>query len=324
MLVNLTSRTFSFFTPSEHDGAAIEVDLTFTRPEADEIYHNIVEFDQKLAIIYLHPYPPLVRLEKASSAGCTNLIPTLCATINHRGAGKSEGKNSWTGAAEVKDLETLLTYLLGRKFMIHKNTTNPDTIISEYNEKIRKGPASATSKKDNSPFLQLIDYERVLIVGYSYGSMIASGIDMTKFLGLDIGLVLIGYPFSVSWALSLFRSSAFTDQLEMTILILREKLDSSKASGKYINLSHVLMISGDHDDYTSAQVYKTWWEKFEGIERISDTSTTHKGNKLQVLTHRSFRYAFIEGADHFFYKRDVYITNNFNQNVIKGSHILWW
>lgn len=74
---------------------------------------------------------------------------------------------------------------------------------------------------------------KIVIVGYSYGSMITSSI-ATEFPGTVIAVAAISYPLSVAWALSLFNAGKFLAPLQ-----------TENALPKFF-------ITGTRDQFTSA------------------------------------------------------------------------
>ena len=109
----------------------------------------------------------------------------------------------------------------------------------------------------------------VLLCGYSAGSLSASTCAplpepcKTRYL-------LISYPLSVLWALTLFRSSYFTDALQTRI--------------KHASTAPILSIRGTRDQFTGDKAYKAW------------ESTSLLGASPDA---RSAKFVAIDSADHF-------------------------
>lgn len=78
---------------------------------------------------------------------------------------------------------------------------------------------------------------RLVIGGYSFGSMIASS--MPPPTNIPYSYLLISYPLSVQWALATFKSSYFTQQFTQVL-----------SSGK------ALFIYGDSDQFTGVRSYQ--------------------------------------------------------------------
>ncbi|KAI9011945.1 Alpha/Beta hydrolase protein [Phycomyces nitens] len=133
--------------------------------------------------------------------------------LNFRGCGNSKGRTSWTGMAERDDYQAVIDHVLHSP---------------EYAAKYPRP-------------------SRLLICGYSYGGMIASSIDAPD--SLECFYVLISYPLSVTWALSLFKASFFRTQAT-------KLLDHYKQTTQ----GGVLVIYGDRDQFTSSKSYERWLE----------------------------------------------------------------
>ncbi|OAD72303.1 hypothetical protein PHYBLDRAFT_169442 [Phycomyces blakesleeanus NRRL 1555(-)] len=133
----------------------------------------------------------------------------------HRGCGESKGRTSWTGMAERGDYQAVIDHVLH----------SPD-----YASKYPKP-------------------SRLMICGYSYGSMIASSIEAP--CSLPCFYLLISYPLSVTWALALFKASFFRSQITKLLDHYRNQEDAEGG---------VLIIYGDRDQFTSSKSYERWLE----------------------------------------------------------------
>lgn len=85
-----------------------------------------------------------------------------------------------------------------------------------------------------------------LLCGYSAGSLSASYCKPVP--GIKIRYLLISYPLSVLWALTLFKSSPFTSALEGIL----EKADTP-----------LLSVRGDKDQFTADSKYAQWESKMQ-------------------------------------------------------------
>ncbi|EMD33942.1 hypothetical protein CERSUDRAFT_55817 [Gelatoporia subvermispora B] len=146
---------------------------------------------------------------------------------NSRGVGKSTGWPSLTGSREVQDLRELIQWAL-------------DTI------------PTTTS---------------VVIIGYSYGSLIASCIPVHP--DVQTSHILLSYPIGPRHWLTAFHGRSYAAALRGLVRDPR---------------SNVLIVYGDRDDFTSSDVYDTW---MNGIVADAKGSEGH----LEVTQ--------IEGATHF-------------------------
>ncbi|THV03172.1 alpha/beta-hydrolase [Dendrothele bispora CBS 962.96] len=90
--------------------------------------------------------------------------------------------------------------------------------------------------------LNVSDITAVAIVGYSHGSLIAS-LCPPKFASLKISHILISYPLGPRSWLTMFHSSTYASRLKS--LVNQPE-------------SHVLVIHGDRDEFTSQATYEKW------------------------------------------------------------------
>ncbi|KAH9902671.1 alpha/beta-hydrolase [Cubamyces lactineus] len=149
---------------------------------------------------------------------------------NTRGAGKSKGWPSLTGSQEVEDLKELVGWV-----------------------------------RSNAP-----DLVKLVILGYSHGSLIASMHPVLH--DVDTSHILLSYPLGPRHWLTAFRSHRYTTALQD--LVTNPK-------------SRVLVIYGDQDDFTSIQAYDSWAEQLRSARESSPSD------------HSSLRIAKVEGASHF-------------------------
>lgn len=78
---------------------------------------------------------------------------------------------------------------------------------------------------------------RLVIAGYSFGSMVASSMPPPD--RIPYSSLLVSYPLSVQWALATFKSTYFTQQFTQVL-----------SNGK------ALFIYGDRDQFTGVRSYK--------------------------------------------------------------------
>ncbi|EGC40249.1 hypothetical protein DICPUDRAFT_25367 [Dictyostelium purpureum] len=166
------------------------------------------EFCKDLAIVLTHPHPMLggsfrnnVVLGVADYFTTYLQIPTLC--FNFRGVSKSEGSGSWFGGSERLDTLAAVNYLL--------------------------------SLNNDVPTIK-----KVLIVGYSYGSVIGSSIadEHPDILGFSA----ISYPFG-----------------PLTLMLLGSLLPHASNS-----LKPKYFLIGDSDNFTSVSTFKKRLKDFKG------------------------------------------------------------
>ncbi|KAH9831594.1 Alpha/Beta hydrolase protein [Rhodofomes roseus] len=144
---------------------------------------------------------------------------------NSRGVGKSSGWASLTGSREAQDLRELVQWAIDR----------------------------------------LQSVESVVIVGYSYGSLIASLHPLLPHP--RVSHIIISYPLSVRHWLTAFHGGTYT--AAVTALVRDDR-------------AHVLALYGDHDDFTNPEAYEGWTRSL--------SEATAEG-VLKIVK--------VEGADHF-------------------------
>ncbi|KAN0055380.1 hypothetical protein ACTA71_008491 [Dictyostelium dimigraforme] len=187
----------------------IEGLLSHVKPENKTTNDNLCD---GVAIVVTHPHPMLggsyrnnVVLGIVDYISNYLQIPTLC--FNFRGVGKSEGRGSWFGSSERLDTLAAVNYLL-------------------------------TTQRLSTPI------KHVIIVGYSYGSVIGSSIadqhDSIK------AFSSISYPFG---------------PLTLMLLgsLLKYALDSPKPK---------LFLTGDNDNFTSVSTFKKRMKEFKHSDSL--------------------------------------------------------
>lgn len=121
---------------------------------------------------------------------------------------------------------------------------------------------------------------QILLCGYSFGSLAASACPPPApppshpHAVLTTSYLLISYPLSVLWALTLFRSEPFTTALRNTVKRGNER---------------VMAIFGDKDHFSGVEKLRKWAGELE---------TVAEGNGA-----KTWEAVEIEGADHFWLDR---------------------
>ncbi|KAG5716786.1 hypothetical protein E4T56_gene7911 [Termitomyces sp. T112] len=166
---------------------------------------------KKLAV-FLHPWPWLGG-HKDDSVLCplaSHLYTDNYHILryNSRGVGLSTGWASFTGFSEAKDLEDLVTW--------------------------------ATQ--------QITNLKSLVLIGYSYGSLIASLHPIIP--SIKTAHILISYPLGPRGWLTLFHTGTYSAKL-------RELVHNPD--------SHVLVIFGDRDEFTSVEKYREWQKSLEEV-----------------------------------------------------------
>ncbi|EIW57676.1 alpha/beta-hydrolase [Trametes versicolor FP-101664 SS1] len=153
---------------------------------------------------------------------------------NSRGVGKSKGWASLTGAQEVEDLKDLVKWVLS-----------------------------------NSPELS-----KLVIVGYSHGSLIASMHPVLP--DLDTSHILLSYPLGPRHWLTAFHTHWYTTAL-------RDLVRDPK--------SNVLVIYSDGDNFTAVESYDAWAQGLKDLHVAEAQDVAEAHGKLEVVE--------IAGASHF-------------------------
>ncbi|KAJ3847317.1 Alpha/Beta hydrolase protein [Lentinula lateritia] len=157
---------------------------------------------------------------------------------NSRGVGGSSGWPSLTGFTEGKDLEAVVDWSL-RYVQTHATSNAADITVT--------------------------------IIGYSYGSLIASLHPLMQNTQIKTSHILISYPLGPRSYLTLFRSSTYASKLQ-------ELIRSQD--------SNVLIIYSDQDEFTSAKSYESW------VKELVELKKDEQGQRGLTLLCRS-------GASHF-------------------------
>lgn len=175
-----------------------------------ELESEISSTSSSLGVVLLHPYGPLGgNMQNNVVDAFFSYFKSINLTVlryNMRGVGKSFGSTSWTGKDQVEDLINICEYVLS----------------------IPNAPKS------------------LLVVGYSYGSLIASAAAAS--IRNLVGLVAVSFPYSVIFALTAFNTSWYIDKLKT---ISQPKL----------------FIMGRNDNFSFLGSYKSF------IEKLASTSS---------------------------------------------------
>ncbi|CAG8909420.1 unnamed protein product [Penicillium egyptiacum] len=159
--MDLPSASFSFYLPSVYDGNKLECRIYL--PSALQNIESASTWPSRGAIV-AHPYAtlggcyddPVVSFigSELLQAGC------IVGTFNFRGAGHSEGRTSWTAKPELGDYVSFYGFMLQYLHFLK--------LALARGEQVHSKPCKATDGVKSCPDIRLI------IGGYSYGSLIAS------------------------------------------------------------------------------------------------------------------------------------------------------
>ncbi|KAG0189174.1 hypothetical protein DFQ28_003753 [Apophysomyces sp. BC1034] len=195
-------------------------------------------------VIIAHPYGPL------GGNMQNNVVVALhkffanrgyvTVRLNFRGCGRSEGKTSWTGMSEREDYQTVVDYLT-----------------------------------EQYPKLS-----RLILCGYSYGSMIASTIRPAS---VSCSYLLISYPLSVMWLLATMKYSYFRAEAKK---LLQDQEDC-------------LLLFGSKDQFTGVNSYQKWFK---------------------TITSEQVDQVMIEGADHFWFHNEERLITEVDRWLERHIH----
>ncbi|CAG8650418.1 18322_t:CDS:2 [Acaulospora morrowiae] len=197
--------------PSLHDGTRLEARVSYWRNENVDIG----EQRSVKAVIISHPYGPV------GGNYYNNVVVTiesffltrgyLTIAFNFRGVGNSKGRTSWSGEPESGDYKSMI------EFLSNSGRVGVDIIM------------------------EIPKISDLTVIGYSYGSLIASTMASTS-PPFPTCYILVSYPLSVTWLLTFFRSSVYSNHIKSMI--------ASNA--------RVLFIYGDYDQFTRLGRYRQW------------------------------------------------------------------
>ncbi|KAH9847682.1 alpha/beta-hydrolase [Lenzites betulinus] len=159
---------------------------------------------------------------------------------NSRGVGNSKGWASLTGAQEVEDLKELVQWA---------RSTTPDLT-------------------------------KLVLLGYSHGSLIAS---MHPVLSdLETSHILISYPLGPRHWLTAFHTHRYTAALQTLVKDLKSK---------------ILIIYGDDDNFTAVDSYDSWAKGLQESRSQQKAGGSEGNGKLEVVK--------IAGASHFWREHEA-------------------
>ncbi|KAK0239805.1 Alpha/Beta hydrolase protein [Armillaria nabsnona] len=170
---------------------------------------------------------------------------------NSRGVGKSSGWPSLTGLSEREDLRALVQWAIGT----------------------------------------IGNIKSLVIVGYSYGSLIASLHSTLPSTSTKVSHILLSYPLGPRGWLTAFRSSVYDTAL-------KDLLSSPEA--------HVLVVFGDQDDFTSISKYERWTKE---LQTLAGTDA----QRLEIVR--------VDGASHFWRGRDERVLTAAVERWLQGRQL---
>ncbi|KAJ1644331.1 hypothetical protein J3B02_002987 [Coemansia erecta] len=317
----------AIFVPSRLDGRALEAVVTFTvaRPYAptdtDTRAHSDAPANQPVdsnrAIVFLHPYAPLGgRFQNKVIADIDSHLGrrvALTVAFNLRGAGRSEGRTSWTGVAEQEDLRSILDMLSSRKLLLHPDRHPAAARRSLLLQMQARGFLDANADVDALDGVPLPSVASTLLCGYSYGAMISAAIAPTEYPLLAIDYAHISYPYGVVWALALHKRSWYLQRIADSVAAAA----AAHAAGAE-HASRTLFVAGTCDSYTSIAAYSRWWDQLWACAVQAVTSAVSAANDAESLEAAAQAVAVVRvpNADHGWIRREA--------DIVDAIEAWWW
>ncbi|KAJ2353799.1 hypothetical protein IWW50_000242 [Coemansia erecta] len=316
------------FVPSRADGRALEAEVVLAGQGALG----------GTAAVYIHPYAPLggqmqnnVMQELGSRL---DRRVAVSVAFNLRGAGRSEGRTSWTGAAEQEDLRSVLDMLAAGRLPLHPRFHSSADCRSLLAQMRARGflPPDVSTSVDRPDAIPLPPVSHTLLCGYSYGAMLAASVAPADYPQLAIDYALVSYPYSVLWALALQRRGWYLQRLATTICDAAvadaenaakaapaSNSDSARAgsvaSAASAHAPRTLFVAGSADNFTSMASYDRWWEQLhaKALQALhphmaSDAAAAH------AISH-ALTIARVANADHGWLRRE---------SEVADAIVAWW
>ncbi|KAJ1989641.1 hypothetical protein GGI25_004606 [Coemansia spiralis] len=293
------------FVPSRLDGRALEALVTLSASDSAS--------GSERAVVFVHPYPPL------GGQFRNNVIHELRARLdgrvavsvafNLRGAGRSEGKTSWTGCAEHEDLCSVLDMLRTRHLPLHPahhSASDRRLLLLRMQARGFLPPAADVDHLDSLP---LPPVSLTLVCGYSYGAVVAASVCPADCAPLRVDYALISFPYSVLWLLVLQRRSWLLARITSTVV--DAAVAFATAAPQPAHIPRTLFVSGTADTFTSLSAYNKWWDQLHAKAilalqavrpPIASDAATHAAAKALTITR-------IQHADHAWLRRECELSD---------------
>ncbi|KAJ2801152.1 hypothetical protein H4R21_002892 [Coemansia helicoidea] len=311
------------FVSSRLDGRALETVVTLaTAGEGPGAQLG------KRAVVYVHPYPPLggqLRNNVVNELGASlHQRVAVSVAFSLRGAGRSEGRTSWTGSAELEDLRSILDALGSGRLPLHPQRHTPAERRSLLVQVRARGflPAGAddgSGSNDGPAWLPLPPIAHTLLCGYSYGSMLAAAIAPDEYPRLGIDYALVSFPYSVLWLLALQRRGWYLQRLTATVCAAAAAAAAAAARQEKdrrrdTHIPQVLLVAGSADNFTSMATYSRWWAQL----RTAALQAVHPQSPAEVASRaveHALTVAEVPNADHGWLRREQEVSD-----AVAG----WW
>ncbi|KAJ1725585.1 hypothetical protein LPJ53_000255 [Coemansia erecta] len=352
----IDSYELACFIESRLDGRALEAVVRFTkarRHDGEPTAAAEDAVDASRAVVFLHAYAPLggnMRnkvLEEIDRQVGRRVGLTI--GLNMRGAGRSEGRTSWTGQAEQEDVRSLLDMLQARRLHLHAaRHPAPDrrALVQQlhargFAEMADGSDGSDGSDSDDVDCVRLPRVEHTLLCGYSYGAMISGAIvGPDEYPQLAIDHAHISYPYGVVWALALHRRAWYLQRLSDAVAaaavshaaaIAGDSIEDtsdgstnisdgsgpttgskhSSGSTRSTHQSCTLFVAGTCDSYTAAATYTRWWDQLQ-TRALQAVATAHPqlgAADAAQAVARALAVVRVANADHGWVRREAEVVD---------------
>ncbi|KAJ1818244.1 hypothetical protein LPJ75_001499 [Coemansia sp. RSA 2598] len=318
------------FVPSRLDGRALEAVVTFTvarlyepaetdaNANADTDADDQQHVDPQRAIVFLHPYAPLGGCFRnkviADIDSYLGRRVALTVAFNLRGAGRSEGRTSWTGVAEQEDLRSILDMLSRRKLALHPDRHPPASRRSLLLQMQARGFLDAAADVDALDGVPLPPVTSTLLCGYSYGAMISAAIAPAEYSLLAIDYAHISYPYGVVWALALHKRSWYLQRIADSVAAAAARVAVAGTE----HASRTLFVTGTSDSYTSIATYDRWWDQLQtrAVQAAADARPlASEQDALEAAAH-ALAVVRVPNADHGWIRREA--------DIVDAIEAWWW
>ncbi|KAF3909311.1 hypothetical protein ABW20_dc0108974 [Dactylellina cionopaga] len=154
---------------SSHD---LTIEARVYHPPEFPVDYGCSQKSQRKAAVVAHPYASLGgNWDDPVVLSLVALLTSrgwVVATFNFGGAGNSKGKTSWTGAPEREEYATIAAFVIKYVECLDPHSFSlPTSMAHADTTPITASGAAASSTAEKPPI-------KVLLAGYSYGSLIAS------------------------------------------------------------------------------------------------------------------------------------------------------
>ncbi|KAJ2038184.1 hypothetical protein GGI01_000866 [Coemansia sp. RSA 376] len=294
----------SCFVASRLDGRALEARVAMAAQAASG----------QRALIYVHPYPPL------GGQFRNNIVHELSArfdssvgvsvAFNLRGAGASEGRTSWTGTSEQEDLRSILDMLHHQLLRLHPARHSAADVRSILIQMQARGFLHDDVDIDRLDGIPLPSITSTLLCGYSYGSVISSGIAADEYPGLGVDYAHISFPYSVVWALALQKRGWYLQRIASTVSSAALAFAAGpECTGRHI--PRTLFIAGTADTFTGMSAYDRWWAQLrsKALEALNVARPELAGSVGEYAVDRALATVRVHNADHGWMRRESEVSD---------------